>query len=185
MKKILSLMMVMALVSSSTFSTSASAAAQISHLQMIGNTFDQFRYRMTVDGNPSTPGLQNQATNDFRTQLSRLQEQGVATSEILSYLRTSILDASARQDFDLMISNLSPQTSPQETNDMILQFMSAKYQNGASYSGGAIASVALAVIVAGAITFFLIMATSGKKGDGDHDVDDCRFDSNGSFSCIH
>jgi len=179
-------MMVLTLVSNSTFGTTASVAAQVDHLQLIGNTFDQFRFKMTVEGNTANPGFQAQATNDFREELARLQKQGVSSGEIMSYLRSSILDASTRQDFDLMMANLSPQASPEEVNNIVMQFMSAKYQDGTSYSAGAVASIALAVVVAGAITFFLIMATSGTKGDGDHDVfDDCRFSSNGNFSCNH
>jgi len=182
MKKLFSLIMALTLVSSSTFGAVLSTSTQADHMQLIGKTFDQFRYKITVENDSSNVDFQRQATGDLRNELSDLQKQGVSPQEIMSYLRNSILDTSTRQDFDLMMANVSPQSTPEEVNEMIMNFMSAKYQDGASYRGGQQAMVALAIVIGGAVTFFLIFAMTGNNGTY-HNHNNCYYDYYGNYIC--
>lgn len=174
----MSLMIVVTLVCGSTAGATMNTAEQANHLQMISKTFDHFRYKMTVENDSSNADFQKNALKGFQEDLENLQKQGVFTSEILSYLRTSILDASTQQDFDLMMSQIaSQQLSSEEASAMIMQFLNAKYKNGASYAGGAAGIIALSLIISGVITVLVILAVDNNRHEN------CYYDIFGRYVC--
>jgi len=160
MKKILSLVLAMTMVTNATFANSIDMTAN--HTQMIAKTFDEFRYKMTVDVNPNSEDYQANAMADFKQRMVDLQSQGVQPAEVMNYMRASMLDASARRDFDRLMDTMSTdQISGEEAGNLAMQFMAKKYQDGASYSGGASAGygwvlAVVGVIIVGVVAYFVI-----------------------------
>jgi hypothetical protein len=158
MKKILSLILAMAMVSTSTFASTADI--NTSHPQMIAKTFNEFNYNMTVNAGESNADYQSKAVEEFKQRLVDLQAKGVTPDEIMSYMRSTILDASARKDFDSLLSSMdNSKVSSEEAGNMAMQFMAKKYQAGASYSGGTASYKGLiivaGIIIVGVVTYFV------------------------------
>jgi hypothetical protein len=165
MKKLLSLFLMMAMIGNGAF---AQAPQATSHSELIARTFNQFRYKMTVDVNPNDSGYRSKAVNDFKKNIALIQTQGVTPLEIMDYMRSNVLDPSVKNDFDRMLSTMDPgQVSGEEAGNMAMKFMAAKYQSGASYSGGGSASVRAALVVLGVVaigvaTYYLYQYLNGK-----------------------
>lgn len=179
MKKILSLILALTMVSSSSFAATTSLSAQADHLQMIHKIFNQFQYKMTVESAGNDAISQAKAVETFKEQLAGLQKQGVSTAEIMDYMRSSTLDASARQDFDRLMSNLPSQIAPEDASNMAMQLMAGHYQSGAHYSGGAIvAGVSITLLIVGAVAFVIAW------NNGDFNSNNNNNNCNGSVFCF-
>ena len=160
MKRILSLVLAMTMVTNTTFANPIDTT--MNHTQMIAKTFDEFRYKMTVEANPTGDDFQSQAVVDFKQRMMDLQTQGIQPAEVMDYMRASMLDSSARKDFDrLMDSMNASEISSEEAGNLAMQFMAKKYQDGASYSGGASASygwifAVVGIVIVGVVTYYVI-----------------------------
>ena len=163
MKKLLSLILTLSLVSGPAL------AASPDHTKLIGKTFNEFQYKMTVEADAKDKIAQQKAVEHFKEQLIDIQKQGVTSPEIMEYLRTSILDASARVEFDRFLKGMPATISPQEASELSMKFLSQHYQAGASYQGSAIvAGVAITIIVAGIITYLVVQNNGGFANDPNH-----------------
>jgi len=160
MKKLLSLIMVITLVSN--VAVASPAETSVNHIPMIAKTFDDFRYKMTVDANSDNAEYQTKAVEDFKQRMADLQAQGVDPMEVMNYMRSTMLDASSRADFDLMMNSMDPsQISGEDAGNLAMEFMAKKYQDGANYSGGAggnysWVAVVLGVVIVGVVVFFVV-----------------------------
>src|ERR1700741_5006118 len=106
MKKLMSLLVAVVMVSNTAFATPTSNTGA-NHTQQIAKAFDSFRYKMTVEVNPADANFQAKAVADFKQRMANLQAQGVSAAEIMSYMRASILDSATRADFDRMVSSIN------------------------------------------------------------------------------
>lgn len=130
----MSLFLVLAMVSNGAFAGSLSTEDQS---KMIARSFDEFRYRMTVEVDPSNKNQQADAADYFKRSIEKLQAQGVSTDQIVEYMKRTVLDQSSRDDFERLVSAMEKETiSSAEASNLMVNFMSAKYQNGANYKGG-------------------------------------------------
>ena len=165
MKRIMSLLTILAMVSNTAFAGVASDGDV--HAKMIAKTFNEFRYKMTVDVNPNDVNSQQKTVADFKNKLAVLQTQGVAPAEIMDYVRNTMLDEQTRADFDrLMVTMSNNKVSGEEAGNLAMNFMASRYQAGANYSGGQSSSswilIAVGVIAVGAAAYFLYQhITSG------------------------
>lgn len=165
MKKMMSLLMVAAMLSNTVFATST---VVVDHSQMITKSFNEFRYKMTVSANATNANFQAQAVTAFKASMADLQAKGVSADEIMSQMRATILDASTRADFDRMIASMNVnQISSEDAGNMAMEFMSSKYAQGASYSGGGkanikIIAVIIGVIIVGVVTYICIKHNKDK-----------------------
>jgi hypothetical protein len=154
----------MAMLFQSTYSYSAN-----NNQDKIKKTFDSFRYKMTVVNDINNPQFKEKAAEEFKSQMSKLQSEGVSASEILSYTRASILDASNRKDFDLMFSSIDAnKISSEDAGNMAMRFMASKYQQGANYSGSGkasfkIALISVSIVIVGVVTYLVIKDMKGKN----------------------
>ena len=151
MKKLLSILMVACLLSNTTF-------AAPNHTQEIAKTFNEFRYKMTVQVDPNTPNFKQKAMDEFKQRMVELQKNGITAIEIMDYMKANILDQNTRQDFDRLIGTMSEQEmSSEAAGNVAMQFMAGKYQQGASYSGGgsgmSIAGIIIGVVIVGVVTY--------------------------------
>jgi len=156
MKKLMSLVMVAAMLSNTAFATST-----VDHTQMIAKAFDQFRYSMTVSTDASNASFQDQATESFKASMEELQSNGVSAAEIMAYMRGNILDSATRADFDTLLNSMSANISSEDAGNLAMQFMANRYQQGASYSGGGtahykIAAIIVGVVIVGVVTYIII-----------------------------
>ena len=162
MKKIMSLMMILTMISNTAFASPVADSNVVNHTPMIAKTFNEFRYKMTVEVDPTSADFQANAVSEFKQRLADLQKKGVAPIEIMNYMRSSMLDDSSRKDFDrMMISMNENQISGEEAGNLAMQFMASKYQQGASYSGGASANytwlaVVIGVVIVGVVAYMVI-----------------------------
>jgi len=165
MKRIMSLLTILAMVSNTAFAGVASDGDV--HSKMIAKTFNEFRYKMTVEVDPNDVNFQQKAVADFKQKLTVLQSQGVAPTEIMDYVRTSMLDEQTRADFDrLIVSMNSNNVSGEEAGNLAMNFMASRYQAGANYSGGQSSSkwilIVVGVVAVGVAAYFLYQhITSG------------------------
>ena len=68
MKKIFSLFTILAMVSNSAFAAVGNDNIDL-HSKMIAKTFNEFRYKMTVEVDPNDPNYQTNAVTDFKQKL--------------------------------------------------------------------------------------------------------------------
>jgi len=161
MRKLLSLVMVLAMMSNTAFATSTHNQDSINN-DKIAKVFDGFRYQMTVAVNPSDVNYQAKAFATFKKSMAKLQSEGVTTQEILNYTRMSLLDNSTRSDFDRLMLSINPEkTTSDEAGKIAMTFMAKKYQQGASYSGGGKATmktamIIISVVIVGVVTYLVI-----------------------------
>jgi hypothetical protein len=158
MKKLLCTLMVMSLVSSSAFAGNINQGAD--HTQMIAKAFDGFRYAMTVQA--GTADSKEQAIANFKNQLAKLEAQGVSATELMNYMRASILDSETLMDFDRLMSTINEnKMSAEDASALMMRFMESRYQQGANYSGGGKggmnpAGIIIGVVIVGAITYLVV-----------------------------
>ena len=161
MRKLLSLVMVLAMMSNTAFATSTHNQDSINN-DKIAKVFDGFRYQMTVAVNPSDVNYQAKAFATFKKSMAKLQSEGVTTQEILNYTRMSLLDNATRSDFDRLMLSINPEkTTSDEAGKIAMTFMAKKYQQGASYSGGGKATmktamIIISVVIVGVVTYLVI-----------------------------
>ena len=150
--------MVLAMVSNTAFAGVANDSDL--HSKMIAKTFNEFRYKMTVEVDPNDANFQKNAVTDFKQKLAILQTQGVAPTEIMDYVRTTMLDQSTRNDFDRLMSSVdSNKVSGEEAGNLAMNFMASRYQQGANYSGGQASykwiMIVVGVVAVGVAAYFL------------------------------
>ena len=158
MKKVFSLFTVLAMVSNSTFAMTTTDID--SHSKMIAKTFNEFRYKMTVEVDPNDSKFQEKAVIDFKQKMSLLQDKGVSASEVMDYMRSTMLDDSSRKDFDVLINSFdSNQMSGEEAGNLAMKFMASKYQQGANYSGGQGSykwvAIVIGVVIVGVVAYYV------------------------------
>ncbi len=160
MKKTLSTIMILAMMSQTAFSAANQNPASI-HNVMIAKAFDIFRYQMTVDVNPNDPNDQSKVVARFKERMTELQDEGVTALEIMDYTRKTMMDDASRAEFDRLLETMDLKNiSNEQAANMAMQFMAGKYQQGASYGGGArsslkTAAVILGIVATGVATYFL------------------------------
>ncbi len=162
MKKIIGLLTIITMLSNSALAGITNEEVNSSHRNMISKTFNDFRYKMTVELDPSDTQYKAKAMEDFKNRMADLQAKGISSEEVMDYMRSSVLDSSTRADFDLMLSSLNlDKVSSEEAGNLAMRFMAAKYQQGASYSGGGRANykaalIVIGVIIVGVVTYLVI-----------------------------
>ncbi len=162
MKKVFSLFTVLAMVSNSAFAAVGNDNIDL-HSKMIAKTFNEFRYKMTVEVDPNDPNFQTVAITDFKQKLENLQAQGIAPTEIMDFMRTTTLDEAARADFDRLLTSIdTSQVSAEQAGNLAMNFMAGSYQHGANYSGGQgsyrWAMRVIGVVIVGAVIYCVVKA---------------------------
>lgn len=166
MKKIMSLSLILMMVTNGAF---ANAPTSVDHSKMIEKTFNEFRYKMTVEVDPNNKNYQTEAMEVFKDRVRVLQDQGVSAEEIMNYMRSSTLDVATRADYDRLVASIDPNSiSSEEAANIAMKFMASKYQQGANYSGGSNARykwayVVIGVVIVGVVTYFLIKHYQNKN----------------------
>ena len=143
----MSLIVIATMLSNSALADNTTAG-MADHQKMIAKSFNDFRYKMTVEVDPKDSQYQTKAITDFKQRMSELQTKGVSSEEIMAFMRSSMLDSTTRADFDRMLSTINvDQVSSEQAGNLAMQFMASRYQQGASYSGGGKGSYKIALIV--------------------------------------
>lgn len=157
MKKITSVFIIITMLANQSYALEKS----FNHNAEIEKAFNQFRYQMTVEVDPANKDYQNLAKESFRDKIIMLHDKGVTTEQIVEYMRSNTLDASARADFDRLISSMDMDTiTSEDAGNLAMKFMASKYQKGANYSGGQgrqkWALIVIGVVIVGVVTYYLI-----------------------------
>jgi hypothetical protein len=160
MKKITSMFLVLAMMSQTAFSSSIPKPAS-DHTIKIAKVFDTFRYQMTVDLNSSDPDFQTKAIAGFKKKIAELLNEGVTAPEVMEYTQSTIIDQSSRKELNRLLETIDlEKISNEDAGNLAMQFMAGKYQQGASYGGGARSSlktvaILLGIVAAGVATYYL------------------------------
>jgi hypothetical protein len=127
----------------------------------ITQAFDEFRYRMNLNPNPSEQA-KKEATDAFRASLEKLTVEGVTPDEILRHLKEGILDQETRADFERWLETVDPDSvTPEQASEMAMKFMEKRNPEGAHFQGGASPSyrvlwLVTGVIMVGVVTWIVI-----------------------------
>ena len=157
------------MLSNTAFASNVATSGDVSHTKIIAKAFNDFRYKMTVDVNPNDSQYQAKAIADFKGRMAQLQSKGISSEEVMAYMRASVLDSNTRADFDRMLTSINvDRISSEEAGNLAMRFMAAKYQQGASYSGGGkanykIALVIIGVVIVGVVTYLVIKHCKDQK----------------------
>ena len=168
MKNVMSMLTILTMISNSALAGSLTENNVDDHSKMIAKTFNEFRYKMTVELDPKDQELQQKIILDFKHKLSKIQEQGVTPAEINDYMRETLLDTSARADYDRLMASIDHEkVSGEEAGNIAMNFMAKRYQQGANYSGGQGSYkgilIAVGVVIVGVATYFLVRYHQGIK----------------------
>jgi hypothetical protein len=168
MKKIMSLLTVFTMISNSALAGVVTENNSDLHSKMISKVFNEFRYKMTVEFDPKDPEFQQKTVLNFKQNISKIQELGVTPSEINDYMRETLLDVTARADYDRLMSSIDlNKVSGEEAGNIAMNFMTKRYQQGANYSGGQASYkgilIVVGVVIVGVATYFLVKYHQGIK----------------------
>lgn len=160
MKRIISVLMIMAMVSNTAFA-GVTSEGNASHASLIAKAFNQFQYKMTVSIDPKDPHYQETAVAEFKAKVAKLQSEGVTPVEIMDYTRSTLLNEQTRADFDRMLAAMDSQKiSGEDAGNIAMKFMADKYQKGANYSGGqrsyTWAAIVVGIVIVGVVTYIVI-----------------------------
>jgi len=167
-KKVVSFILATMMISNLAFAGESSAP---SNSAKIAKAFNSFRYAVTVQWDQKDQAVYNKAVDTFRAQIAALQAEGVSATEIAQYMRESFLDESMKADFDRLMNAIdASKVSGEEAGEIAMNYLNGRYQEGASYSGGAPVLPWIIVIVGVVvITTVVVIIVKWKK----HDKEPC------------
>jgi hypothetical protein len=159
MLKLFSALMVAALVCNSAFA--APVVTPANHHDMIADTFEQFRYSVSVNLDAQDAAAKEIALVQLKDRLSVLEANGVTPIEMMDYVRNHILDRETRIDFDrLMVAMKEGAISPDAASQLAMKFIENSKATGANFLGGKGGQnpilIVAGVVIVGAVTYYTI-----------------------------
>lgn len=123
-------------------------------------TFDELSYKVNVEWDQSDSAFMNNALEDFDKEITKLQEQGLSSEELVQFTLSNLKDEKTRNEI-IKFQKASDLMSSDEARDFALSRLNSTYSNGASWVG--VYRVSLIITLIALITSCLIAVKELKK----------------------
>lgn len=164
-KKLITLMMVL-----SIFTTSAFASSQGG----LKAAFDELNYNLSVEWDQQDKEFYSEQMKKFSHSLRELQAQGLTNSQLIDFVKAEVKDERVARDLETAFNMISiNKMSSQDANKYMVETMKKSYSAGASWNGGAGASVVIALLVVVAV-LALAGSAGGYSGGGSNGGGYCQ-----------
>ncbi|MES2527088.1 MAG: hypothetical protein V4598_08365 [Bdellovibrionota bacterium] len=160
-KKLITLMMVLAITTTSAFAQTNSG---------LKSAFDELNYSLTVEWNQKDKAFYDAQMKKFNASLKELQAKGLTNAELIEFVKSEVKDAKVAKDMETAFNmiQLQKMNASQAANYMT-ETMKKSYSVGASWNGDAVLYIGLGVllvVVALAVAAGGVSAGNGNGGGG-------------------
>ena len=155
LKKLITLMMVFAITTTSAFANSHAG---------LKTAFDELNYSLTVEWNQKDKAFYDAQMKKFNATLKELQAKGLTNAELIAFVKSEVKDAKVAKDMETAFTmiQLQKMNASQAANSMT-ETMKRSYSVGASWNGDAALYIGLGVLL---VVVALSLAAGGVSGTG-------------------
>lgn len=140
------------------FLTLMTLTAQVSANSQSGlkTAFDELNYSLNVEWDQKDENFYNTQSEKFTKEIMKLQEAGLSNKELMDFAITQVKDKTLAHEIQTTFSLVSIDAmSSQEAQEHIKKAIAKSYGQGASWSGAAVASGIVLVIVIIAVIAYI------------------------------
>lgn len=155
-KKLITLMMVLAITTTSAFAQSNAG---------LKSAFDELNYSLTVEWNQKDKAFYDVQMKKFNASLKELQAKGLTNAELIAFVKSEVKDAKVAKDMETAFNmiQLQKMNASQAANYMT-ETMKKSYNVGASWNGDAVLYIGIGVLL---VVVALAVAAGGvSAGNG-------------------
>ncbi len=152
-KKLITLMMVLAITTTSAFAGSNAG---------LKSAFDELNYSLTVEWNQKDKAFYDAQMNKFKASVKALQSNGLTNAELIEFVKAEVKDAKVARDMETAFNMIQLQKmSSSEAANYMTETMKKSYSTGASWNGDAVLYIGLGVLI---VVVALAAAAGGYSG---------------------
>ncbi len=154
-KRLITLMMVLAITTTSAFANTNSG---------IKAAFDELNYSLTVEWDQKDKAFYDKKMASFKTKLS---ESKLSNSEMIAFVKSEVKDAKIARDMETALNMIQLQKmSRSEAANYMTETMKKSYSVGASWNGDAVLYIGLGVLLVVVALAVVAGGSTGGNGGG-------------------
>ena len=145
-------------------------------------TLDQaiqnLQFALTVEWDQKDSNFRNEVMKQFQIEVTKLEKSGMTREQILTELKTKVLDSRTAADLDKVIQLSKDQkVSKEEIRKIVTSNIERSQRTGASWQGDSAGTVIAAVVIV-AIVVLIIVAASNSRSTTVYVDDGYYYDDN-------
>lgn len=136
--------------------------------------FDDLNYALSVEWDQQDRSFYDAQMEKFKSTLSSLQGQGLSNQELVDFTLSQVKNEKLAKDLETAFTMISiNKMSQSEAQRYVTEVMNRSYNQGASWNGGAVVGVLVAVIL---VAVALIVAGKARvnENEGCYEVYTCE-----------
>lgn len=136
------------------FCFSLNVMASTGTIQELERSMDDYQYALSVEWDQQDQAFYDAKTNEFFAKMGKLiSAKGLSQEEILKLVETKSKNKAAIAALKLKISLLAKNASAEELAQIVKESAKDLYAEGASWNGEVVFSVALGIVLVGALVY--------------------------------
>lgn len=136
------------------FCFSFNVLASTGTIQELERHMDDYQYALSVEWDQQDQAFYEAKTEAFFQKMSKLiNEKGLSQAEVLKMVETKTKNKAALEALKLKISLLAKNASAEELANIVKESSKDLYSQGASWNGEVVFSVALGIVLIGALVY--------------------------------